>query len=57
MCITKPENICRGVLAERQNRHHDTIYRAATTAYKVGDLVYCIDETSAIGKSPKLQKK
>ena len=54
MCITKPENICRGVLAERQNRHHDTIYRAATTAYKVGDLVYYIDETKTVGKSPKL---
>ena len=40
---------------ERQNRDYDT--RMATATYKVGDLVYYIDETKTVGKSPKLQKK
>ncbi len=40
---------------ERQKRDYDT--RACTTIYKIGDLVYYVDETKTIGKSPKLQQK
>lgn len=39
--------------AQHQKRDHDT--RLAHTCYKVGDLVYCLDSTRKIGRSPKLR--
>jgi len=45
------ENI--GKSSERQKRDYDT--RISENCYKEGDLVYCLDSSRTVGKSPKLK--
>ena len=42
-----------GRSSERQKRDYDT--RISENAYKIGDLVYCLDSSKVVGKSPKLK--
>ncbi|MES9883466.1 MAG: reverse transcriptase domain-containing protein [Sedimenticola sp.] len=55
--MSKIYNLVRHKLkvnAERQKQSYDT--RISTHNYEVGDLVYCVDTTRKIGRSPKLKR-
>ena len=44
-----------GIAAERQKRDYDT--RISSNTFSVGDLVYCLDSSRKIGRSPKLRSQ